>query len=81
MLNTFGREGIEATRVYIRNIPLSLDTGEIDKVFKSKKEKEMVSPVKYARARTKEGKLTNFKTGDRLVVVVVLSEPLPKQYK
>ena len=40
---------------------------------------EIVSPIKYVRARTKEGKLTNFKTGDRFVDVVIPSEPLPKK--
>ena len=39
----------------------------------------MVSPIKYVRARTKEVKLTNFKTGDRFVDVVIASEPLPKK--
>ena len=50
----------------------------LEKVFRSKKI-EMVSPIKYVRARTKEGKLTNFKTGDRFVDVVIPSEPLPKK--
>ena len=39
----------------------------------------MVSPIKYVRARTKERKLTNFKTGDRFVDVVIPSEPLSKK--
>ena len=39
----------------------------------------MVSPIKYVSARTKEGKLTNFKIGDRFVDVVIPSEPLPKK--
>ena len=77
-LHTLGREDFETTRVYVRNIPLSFDNGEIEKVFRSKKI-EMVSPIKYVRARTKEGKLTNFKTGDRFVDVVIPSEPLPKK--
>ena len=39
----------------------------------------MISPIKYERARTKEGKLTNFKTGDRFVDVVIPSEPCQKK--
>ena len=77
-LHTLGREDFETTRVYVRNIPLSFDNGEIEKVFRSKKI-EMVSPIKYVRARTKEGKLTNFKIGDRFVDVVNPSEPQPKK--
>ena len=77
-LHTLGREDFKTTRLYVRNIPLSFDNGEIEKVLRSKKI-EMVSPIKYVRARTKEGKLTNFKTGDRFVDVVIPSEPLPKK--
>ena len=79
-LHTLGREDIETTRVYVRNIPLSFDNGEIEKVFRSKKI-EKVSPIKYVKARTNEGKCTNFKTGDRFVDVEIPSEPLPKRYK
>ena len=58
---------------------LSLSTMEkYRKVFRSKKV-EMVSPIKYVRARTIEGKLTNFKTGDSFVDVVIPSEPLRKK--
>ena len=39
---------------------------------------EMIGSLKYARARTPQGKLTNFKTGDRFVEIVVPPEPLPK---
>ena len=35
--------------------------------------------VKNVRARTPQGKLTNFKTGDRFVEIVVPPEPLPKK--
>ena len=39
----------------------------------------MLGTLKYARARTPKGHLTNFKTGDRFVEIVVPSEPLPKK--
>ena len=39
----------------------------------------MQGPLKYVRARTPQRKLTNFKTGDRFVDIVVPSEPLPKK--
>ena len=39
----------------------------------------MQGPLKYVRARTPQGNLTNFKTGDRFVDIVVPSEPLPKK--
>ena len=40
---------------------------------------EMLGELKYCRARTPDGKLTNFKTGDRFVEIVVPEEPLPKR--
>ena len=39
----------------------------------------MIGKLKYVRARTAAGKLTNFKTGDRFVDIVVPEEPLPKK--
>ena len=39
----------------------------------------MIGSLKYVRARTPQGKLTNFKTGDRFVEIVVPPEPLPKK--
>ena len=39
----------------------------------------MLGPLKYVRARTLAGKLTNFKTGDRFVDIVLRDEPLPKK--
>lgn len=39
----------------------------------------MLVQLKYVRARTPEGKLTNFKTGDRFVDIVTPDEPLPKK--
>ena len=52
-LHTLVREDFKNTTVYVRNIPLSFDNGEIEKVFRSKKI-EMASPIKYVRARIKE---------------------------
>ena len=52
-IHTLGREDIECTRFYVRGIPLSFDNGK--KVYRSKKIK-MVSPIKYVRATTKEGR-------------------------
>ena len=73
-----GYRPIETTRVYVRNIPLSYDNAEIEKALKSL-DVVTVSELKYARARTKLGKLTNFKTGDRFIDIVKPSEPLPKK--
>ena len=38
----------------------------------------MIGSLRYARTRTPAGKLTNFKTGDRFVDMVIPKEPLPK---
>lgn len=77
-INAVGREDVDTTRVYARNIPLSYDNGEIEKALKSKGV-QILSQVRYVRARTKEGKLTNFKTGDRFLDIVTPEEPLPKK--
>lgn len=74
-LSFMGKGYVETTRLYVRNIPLSFDNNEIEKALKGKKV-EMTGPLKYVRARTKEGKLTNFKTGDRFIDIVVPQEPL-----
>lgn len=73
-----GFENVPTTRLFIRNIPLSFDNEEIAKVLKAKGV-QFAGPLKYSRARTPDNKLTNFKTGDRFVDVVVPSEPLPKK--
>ena len=73
-----GFEGEDTTRLYVRNIPLSYDNEEIEKVLR-KKGVNMIGKLKYVRARTAAGKLTNFKTGDRFVDIVVPEEPLPKK--
>lgn len=73
-----GFEGVDTTRLFVRNIPLSYDNTEIQKALKDKGV-EMIGSLKYARARTPAGKLTNFKTGDRFVDMVIPKEPLPKK--
>ena len=73
-----GYEGIETTRLFIRNIPLSFDNNEIIEALKVLGV-EMVNTMKDARARDPDGKLTNFKTGDRFVDMVVPDDPLPKK--
>ena len=77
-INVLGSEDVDTTRVYVRNIPLSYDNGEIEKALRSKSVQPL-GPIKYVRARTKEGKLTNFKTGDRFVDIITPKEPLPKK--
>ena len=59
-------------------MPLSYDNEEIAKVLKAKGV-QFAGPLKYSRARTPDNKLTNFKTGDRFIDIVVPSEPLPKK--
>ena len=73
-----GFEHIPTTRLFIRNIPLSFDNGEIIAALKTL-DIEMVNTLIDARARDPDGKLTNFKTGDRFVDIVVPVEPLPKK--
>ena len=73
-----GRQNVESTRLYVRNIPLSFDNETIKNELKSMGV-EMLSELKYARARTPQGQLTNFKTGDRFVEIVVPTDPLPKK--
>lgn len=77
-INAVGREDVDTTRVYVRNIPLSYDNGEIEKALKGKGV-QILSQIRYVRARTKEGKLTNFKTGDRFLDIITPEEPLPKK--
>ena len=69
---------MESTRLYVRNILLSFDNDEITNELKSMGV-EMIGSLKHVRARTPQGKLTNFKTGDRFVEIVVPPEPLPKK--
>ena len=73
-----GFEGVDTTRLFVRNIPLSYDNAGIEKALKEKGV-EMIVSLKYARARTLAGKLTNLKTGDRFVDIVIPKEPLPKK--
>ena len=73
-----GQEYLATTRLYVRNIPLSFDNYVITSYLKDMDIK-MQGPLKYVRARTPQGKLTNFKTGVRFVDSVVPSEPLPKK--
>ena len=73
-----GFEDYETTRLFIRNVPLSFNNAEIENALKSKGVR-MVNLMKYSRARDPDGKLTNFKTGDRFVDIVVPDEPLPKK--
>ena len=73
-----GLEGADTTRLFMRNIPLSFDNAEIEKSLKSRGV-QMIGSLKYARARTAAGKLTNFKTGDRFVDIIVPKEPLPQK--
>ena len=73
-----GHELVETTRLYIRNIPLSYDNDIISNSLKEMGVKTL-GILKYVRARTPDGQLTNFKTGDRFVDIVVPPEPLPKK--
>ena len=73
-----GKEDVETTRLYVRNIPLSYDNDVITDYLKNMG-LEMLGSLKYVRARTQERKLTNFKTGDRFVEIGVPDEPLPKK--
>ena len=73
-----GHDEVESTRLYIRNVPLSYDNDAIENSIKSLGV-QMLGSLKYVRARTPAGKLTNFKTGDRFVDIIVPSEPLPKK--
>ena len=73
-----GQEYLATTRLYVRNIPLSFDNDVITSYLKDMDIK-IQGPLKCVRARTPQGKLTNFKIGDRFVDIVVPSEPLPKK--
>ena len=73
-----GNENIVTTRLYVRNVALSYDNGVIINYLKEMNV-QMIGELKYCRARNEQGKLTNFKTGDRFVEIVVPDEPLPKR--
>ena len=72
-----GFEDVETTRLFIRNVPLSFDNNSIENVLKNNGV-QMVNPLKYSKARDPNGKLTNFRTGDRFVDIVVPDQALPK---
>ena len=61
-----GQEHVETTRLFLRNIALSFENAEITNSLKDMGVQTL-------------GKLTNFKTGDRFVDIVLLDEPLPKR--
>ena len=71
---------METTRLYVRNIFLSYDN---DIILDSLKAIgiNLLGLLKYARARTPEGHLTYFKTGDRFAEIIVPNKPLPKKKK
>ena len=71
-------EHYDTTRLFIRNVPLSFDNTEIENALK-KKGVHMVNQMEYSRARDPNGKLTNFKTGDKFVDFIVPDEALPKK--
>ena len=73
-----GYKGIETTRLFIRNIPLSLDNNEKIEALKVLGV-GMVNTMKVAIARDPDGKLKKIKTGDRFVDMVVPDDPLPKK--
>ena len=55
-----GQDAVETTRLYMRNIPLSYDNNENIEVLRGMGV-QMTGPLKYVRARTPAGKLTNLK--------------------
>ena len=75
---TNGYENVSTTRLFIRTIPLSFDNAEIYNALNNLMV-EKVNSLKYSRARDPDGKLTNFKTGDRFFDILVPDEPLPKK--
>jgi ribA/ribD-fused uncharacterized protein len=64
-------------KVIVRDIPLSVSNDEIVKFIESKKIK-LASGVKYARERDPNGKLTDFKNGDRYMYCEGAINPLPR---
>ena len=62
----------------MRNIPLSYDNNEIIEVLRGMGV-QMTGLLKYVRARTPAGKLTNLKIGDRFVDIVIPVDPLNKK--
>ena len=65
-------------RLFIKNLRFSFDNAEIEKTLRNKGV-VMVNPMKYSKARDPKAKLTNFKTDDRFVDIVVPDDALPKQ--
>lgn len=63
------------TRLYIADIPLSVDNRDIETAIK--KTCNPVSPMRNELARTKQGALTQFLTGRRFVYIKVPPTPLP----
>lgn len=70
----------DTVKVTVRDIPLSYSNDEIKKFLENKSVK-MTSDVKYAKARDKNGKLTEFLNGDRYVFAeknTLLQKPLDR---
>ena len=65
----------DTIRIKVKNIPLSADDGQIHRVL-SLEGCEIQGPFRE-RLRVK-GKLTNFETGDGLVICKVLKIPIPR---
>ena len=71
-----GGEEIPSTRLWIGNVPISCDDGEIAKAL-TKLGCELISAMKAELARNADRKLTNWVTGRRFVEITVPKEPLP----
>ena len=66
--------GVETIRIRVKNIPLSADDGQIKRAL------ELHKCEIFSLFREKlriDGRLTNCETGDRIVLVGPLSDPLP----
>ena len=72
------RGGSEAptTKLYISDIPISVDNGEIRNL--ERLGCTIRSPLVSERARNKDGKLTRFLTGRRFVFIEIPSSPLQR---
>ena len=73
------RGGSEAptTKLYVSDIPISVDNGEIRNLL-GRLGCTIRSPLVSERARNKDGKLTRFLTGRRFVFIEIPSSPLQR---
>ena len=73
-----GRTQPDTIRIKVKNVPLSADDGQIHRALTL--EGCEIQGLFRERLRV-DGKLTNCETGDRLIIIKTLKNPIPESFK